>query len=588
MSRGKLIIPLIAVVALSMLAMTLLLVGKIERQKREELSNSLQTILKTTHGAVEVWARGLEDDLRSISDSYFIKNNIEAQLARFKTHQALADARLRNELNKMLRPWLKAQGYLDYALLATDGTEISGFEKGLGLQHLVEQRGLAIQKALGGQMSIGMPFILDQPVMIVARPIRDESQNILGVLVFYMSPLRIFNRMTQLGRMGKTGETYAVDHQGRMVTESRFASQLKEIDFVPSDVENWPLVELRDPGGNIAEGFVPHQARSSMPFTKAARSLMKGESGINIEGYRDYRGVPVVGAWMWLDDLGFGLITEMDKAEAYSSWFMIKNLMWICIITTMLGSLAILLLWELRSRSVRVNQSLRQIGHARQQVIAMLAHDLKNPLNVIHMSNEFLNDNLPSGSVGEVLREDVMNIRRAENQMNKLITDLLECAKLEEGNLRLQLQRCEIGPLMNSIRDLYGPLTHEKRIEIFFEIPDYLPPILADSDRLNQVFSNLIGNAIKFTPSRGKIHVRAADASTHIKFSVADSGRGINPEDIGHVFDRFWQSPKAKRLGTGLGLFICRELITAHGGKIWVESQVGRGSTFHFSVPKFI
>jgi len=110
-------------------------------------------------------------------------------------------------------------------------------------------------------------------------------------------------------------------------------------------------------------------------------------------------------------------------------------------------------------------------------------------------------------------------------------------------------------------------------------------PVLADPDRLFQVFSNLIGNAIKFTPEQGRIELRVVQRGDWLEFSVSDTGPGITIEDQAHLFDRFWQSRQHRHQGTGLGLYICRGIVEAHGGRIWVESEPGKGSTFRFTLP---
>mgnify|MGYP002408246568 FL=1 len=128
-------------------------------------------------------------------------------------------------------------------------------------------------------------------------------------------------------------------------------------------------------------------------------------------------------------------------------------------------------------------------------------------------------------------------------------------------------------------------LAGQKRQRLEIDLPPHLPKIWTDSDRLAQVFANLVGNAIKFTPEGGSISVRADPAVEGVRFVVEDNGPGISPEILPHIFDRYWQPKESARRGFGLGLFIVRGLVEAHGGRVWVESTPGKGSRFFFTVP---
>jgi signal transduction histidine kinase len=128
-------------------------------------------------------------------------------------------------------------------------------------------------------------------------------------------------------------------------------------------------------------------------------------------------------------------------------------------------------------------------------------------------------------------------------------------------------------------------LAISKGLQLKSELPTDLYAVFVDRHRILQVFANLIGNAIKFTPSGGTITVRAEQFEEDIQFSVEDTGPGIPKEEIPHLFDRFWQARKTARLGTGLGLFIVKGIVEGHGGRIWVESELGVGSRFHFTLP---
>jgi PAS domain S-box-containing protein len=221
---------------------------------------------------------------------------------------------------------------------------------------------------------------------------------------------------------------------------------------------------------------------------------------------------------------------------------------------------------------------------ARDQVLGIVAHDLRNPLHTIIMQAGLLERPEP-----EPERRDQtprLVIARSASRMNRLIQDLLDVALVEAGELKVERAPLSATDLARDAVESEKPLAAESGLELDLEGTGDAPKVLGDRNRLLQVFDNLIGNAIKFTPKGGRITVGVRPGENEVVFSVADTGRGISPDHTPHVFDRFWQAAtRAKRLGAGLGLPITRGLVEAHGGRIWVESTVGRGSTFFFTIP---
>jgi signal transduction histidine kinase len=169
--------------------------------------------------------------------------------------------------------------------------------------------------------------------------------------------------------------------------------------------------------------------------------------------------------------------------------------------------------------------------------------------------------------------------------MNRLIQDLLDVAVMESG--QLNIERAQLAPrdLIAGAVDMQRPLASSSSLELRVDMDRDLPDIWGDRDRLLQVFENLIGNAIKFTKAGGGITVGGAPRDHEVIFRVSDTGEGIAPENLPRVFDRFWQASRAGRVGAGLGLQITKGIVEAHGGRIWVESAAGRGSTFFFTIP---
>ena len=170
--------------------------------------------------------------------------------------------------------------------------------------------------------------------------------------------------------------------------------------------------------------------------------------------------------------------------------------------------------------------------------------------------------------------------------MNRLIQDLLDVSLIETGQFPIQRARLSGGELVVEAVETQKMLATSSSVELRLDVENDVPEVWGQHDRLLQVFENLIGNAIKFTTAGGRITVGAASNDQEVVFWVADSGAGIAPDDLPHVFDRFWQATRGDRRGAGLGLPITKGIVEAHGGHIWVESTLGRGSTFFFSIPR--
>jgi PAS domain S-box-containing protein len=232
-----------------------------------------------------------------------------------------------------------------------------------------------------------------------------------------------------------------------------------------------------------------------------------------------------------------------------------------------------------------VEEALRRAVTARDEVLGIVAHDLRNPLSTIMMQTEML-----ERADGQAERRDQtprLVILRSAQRMNRLIQDLLDVAVVEGGQLLwVARERQSVADLVRDAAEMQRPLAKRAGMELTVDVERDLPELSIDRDRLLQVFGNLVGNALKFTPMGGYISVRAMLKDRNVLFSVADSGSGIAPENVPHVFDRFWQASKrAGRLGAGLGLPITKGIIEAHGGRVWVESAIGRGTTFFFTIP---
>ncbi len=230
----------------------------------------------------------------------------------------------------------------------------------------------------------------------------------------------------------------------------------------------------------------------------------------------------------------------------------------------------------------RLFHEAQQATRARDDVLAVVAHDLRNPLNTVTMAVSLMLETTPPERVEQ--RRQVEIVRRAADRMNRMIQDLLDVKRMESGRLTTDLKPELPASLINDTIDMLRPLAAGSTIRLEADIEDDLPPVLADAARIQQVLSNLVGNAVKFTPRSGRITVCAEHIDGEVRFGVIDTGPGIPAEQLPHIFGRFWQA-KSDHRGIGLGLAIAKGIVEAHNGRIWVESHVGLGSTFYFTLP---
>lgn len=231
----------------------------------------------------------------------------------------------------------------------------------------------------------------------------------------------------------------------------------------------------------------------------------------------------------------------------------------------------------------RLFHEAQQATRARDDVLAVVAHDLRNPLNTVSMAVSLMLESTPPERVQE--RRQVEIVRRAADRMNRMIQDLLDVKRMESGRLAIDAKPESPVGMINDTIDMLRPLASGSTIRLEANVEEALPQVLADSARVQQVLSNLVGNAVKFTPRNGRISITAERADSEVRFGVIDTGPGIPAEQLPHIFGRFWQAKASDRRGIGLGLAIAKGIVEAHSGKIWVESHVGLGSTFYFTLP---
>jgi PAS domain S-box-containing protein len=242
----------------------------------------------------------------------------------------------------------------------------------------------------------------------------------------------------------------------------------------------------------------------------------------------------------------------------------------------------------------RARDTAEAANQTKSEFLAKMSHELRTPLNSIIGFSQLLEEE-SFGPLNDRQRRYVGNVLTSGRQLLELINDILDLSKVEAGRMELSLAAVALVPLLHEAIALVEPLAVQSRLHLSLEIEEPLPAVLVDASRLRQVLYNLLGNAIKFTGPGGRVTLRAAWTKTRsragarmIRITVQDTGVGIRPDDLERIFREFEQvdsDPTRNQQGTGLGLALSRRLVELHGGRIWAESEVGLGSSFHVELP---
>jgi hypothetical protein len=483
--------PILAVLLLSVIG--LFVRRAIETTMRNSLKSELQTVVDLEAAMLSTWYQVQRSNAESLANNVDIRQTVypllETNLNDGETAADTADT-LRAKLDKSIGPAITAHRYAGYWVADKNKRIVaSGRRELIGQQNLPEYESF-LPAALDGITKVSAPFSsmvlmedetgrlrTGKPTMFVAAPIRDESFQVVGVLALRIDPDQEFSRLLSLARFGESGETYAFDKEGQMVSESRFNDDLILLGLLPDQDNAQSILQVlvRDPGGDITAGYRPTARRRELPLTYAVGEAIAGRAGVNVEGYRDYRGVPVVGAWKWLPEGNIGVVTEVDHAEAFRPLTILRRTFWGLFALLALSAAAIFVFTILLARSRREAQKAaieaqqigqykldRKLGAGGMGVVYMAHHAmLRRPTAVKMLEPDKVNE----GTIERFERE--VQITSQLNNPNTVA--IYDYGRTPEGVFYYAMEFLD-GIDLQSLVERYGPQPVPRVIHILQQI----------------------------------------------------------------------------------------------------------------------
>lgn len=622
-----------------------------------DLQDQLKTSLRITEERLDFWVRQRTGFLTQFGRDAKLVELTENLLRVKADSESLIKSKALGDLRRFFDQKASVFGKIGFFIVNPDNISIgSKRDSNLGIpNYIAVQKPEIIEKAFAGKAGFVPPVRSDVPLsvsgkdevknlptMFFVAPVQKKDGQIIAVLMQRIDPEREFSKVLQFFRLGETGESYAFDNQGKLLSRSHFEGQLRQIGLLGKSQSSILNIDIRDPGGNMKEGFIPSIPKSNRPLTRMAESAislgLKSDKGnahsqpeVDVQGYRDYRGVRVVGAWNWQSHLGLGLTTEKDQEEAFSSYY---NLRWTLLVVVILAlvlsvvtTLFTLIMGELsrialqrandgledkvRERTseleeskheltrllsqtkqqaedlIRKQSELREATQAKSDFLANMSHEIRTPLNAVIGMTEVLKE---TGLKPEQAKYLEIIYNAGENLLD-IINAILDLAKIESGNFEIESIPFSLTETLEAVCDIMSYRTNKKGLELLHYPPIQIPDMLiGDPTHLKQIITNLIGNAVKFT-DRGEVELSTLllsqdDKQVELEISVRDTGVGIPKDKLKLIFESFSQADSSitrKFGGTGLGLTISRQLVSLMGGEISVKSREKTGSVFSFT-----
>ena len=567
--------------------------SQIKEDSMKATETNLVTINTSCREALKQWLNFRENNIRELAGNEYLVNKTIELLELEQSQEALISSPLTKELREFFQPVLSANEDLGVFLIAPDYMSIFSMrdENTGSLNLMAEQRKELLDKVLFDGEIVLIPPIQSDVVleskyahetahtMFLVAPVIYQDK-IIAAFSLRLDTHKDFSRILELGLIGETGETYGFDKYGKMVTNSRFEAQIKELGMLKSNEESITNVDIA--------GSVRGNLTSGNNLTLIEMTDCRGEKAFCVSS--------------WDEELNIGIVSKIDKKEALKEYFYVrKMLMYTFFILLVIGLVVISVIINLRQKAenilIKTNETLeiqvaertkelQETIRVKDKFFSILAHDLRSPFNgLLGLFDLLLHD--PESLSEEEKNDLIHQVYNSGTQLFRLLENLLSWSRTQTDTIKLNPEKIPVREFIDENILLQKEQAGSKKIELISEnIQDI--NIYADRNTINTVLRNLISNAIKFTKEGGIVKVETTVNNKMLDIIVRDNGVGIPEETLHKLFkidEKITTRGTNNEGGTGLGLALCKEFAALNKGKISVESTVGLGSSFTLSLP---
>ncbi len=703
---------------------------------QQNISHSLQSLLDANISSLNLWIKEKKIDAEILVTQPQFREKILSHI-NYSSKSTASPEYLKNSpdliwLQKHLGPICKKYDFIDFILFDKSGLQVGALlGAAIGKKDIIESSDF-FYRSIKGETVISHPFLSNiplpdsngkwrnnSPTMFLSIPVKNDQGEIMGVVALRVRPEGEFSNLLKAGRYGESGETYIFDRKGLLLSDSRFHDNLKNAGLIPNRPDSRALLNIYilDPIVNLVETPNPEDTDKPKELTLMAKSATTGNWGMNIQGYNDYRGVPVVGMWQWLPKYSWGITTEIDKAEAYKPLEALIN--WVSVLFGFLVFSTIFMvilsqrksliekkhssaLQSIKATDERLRSLVNHVGdgiitidesgsvesinpagekifgyseeellgkninilipqseqkemasylqnifklqeknpagvyreligikkddssiylewgfsfmqsekgplttcivrdiserkecllelqrsnQALQDFAAIASHDLKEPLRKIVMFGDRLKALLPDLKGKEL--HYLTRMQSAAERMNGFILDLLQFSMVTDE--KRNHQAIDFASVIEQVKENLESRIYKSKGKIIIK---NTPQIEGDLMQLQQLFQNLIGNALKYckkeVPPQITLDCRLLE-SDQWEITIEDNGIGFDEKYAEKIFKPFERlHGKSEFEGTGMGLAICKKIMDMHNGKIKVNSQLGVGTKFTLILPAVV